>query len=908
MSHRTYWLIATAILVMGAGLRLWDLAQYPPGPHYDEAANVLITRSIAFGGADLFPIVNSYQGREALYYYLAAPFFQWVHDGRFSLQVVNVLTNLITLAATIALGRAFFGRARGAIIGLLAGALLALSFPQILLARQAFRAPTLPFMQALALLALWRGLISGRLLWLVAGGLLAGGALYTYMAARLFPVWLLIGGLALLLLDRRGTRVRQGVVFMGALALAAAPMLIFALNNPDIFLGRLYEVTQPEQSISLAASLSRHLRMFFIEGEALLRYNLPGRPYFTWPEGLLLLVGLGVSVWRLRHRGPALKRAAYGLLLLAPLMIAPSVISVGGFPPNHMRSIAMVPLIFILIAVGFEAVGSWVMARWPQIQRLSLPLALVGLLVGALLVGHLYLTWAARTDLYADTDADLAAAAAWLKTNAGPEDRIYVAARDRDHPTVSIANLPNVTWLGTETLFRPPPGQSGIVVYPRSAPPPALWSDWLEGNRIPDMPLGPDGQPAFMAFRLTGNLPLPVIQSPPDDVQNGFLTLLGYQANPVFPAAVGAVALYWRVDQTPQPTDLTPLVQVEDYLGNVLARAELPLSQTDAWPSGTVLFARLNVRLPPATAPSPYALRVTWVARQSDQYLSFTTADGAPAGVWAQAGQLEVLRPVNFPDPVDLPIGTRQDVDFAPGVRLLGWNWPPATHRPGEDVRLTLWWQGTPAAERANIELLAHLRGPEATEVPLWSGPLHYPPPQWVDDEVVSEAVRWPLPRDMDSGAYTLILRVDEVAVALGTFEVAGVPRQFAPPPAAEITNQDLGEAFALYGYTLERDADTLRLELVWQARTAVPVDYTVFVHLVDAEGNILAQDDVMPQSNGYPTSLWAAGEYVVDAHTFAEVLPGVVAARVGLYDQNTGQRLRLADGRDFVVLPVPNS
>ncbi len=354
---RGLWL-ALLILLVAAGLRLWQLAAYPPGPHYDEAANVLITRSIAFGGANHFPIVNNYQGREALYYYLTAPLFQWIHDGRFSLQLANAFMGLLTVAATIALGRAMFSGRRGLIIGLTAGALLAFSFPQILLARQAFRAPTLPLLQALALLFLWRGLRRERKLWLLLGGVCAGATLYTYMASRLFPGWLLLAGLFLILIDsgNRLRRLRQGVLFFGVLAITATPMLIFALQNPDIFLGRLYEVTQAEQSITLSESITRHVRMFFIEGEALLRYNLPGRSYFTWPEGMLLLVGLLVCGWRALRPGRPTERAAYVLALLSPLMIIPSVISVGGFPPNHMRSIGMVPLIFILIGVGVEGV------------------------------------------------------------------------------------------------------------------------------------------------------------------------------------------------------------------------------------------------------------------------------------------------------------------------------------------------------------------------------------------------------------------------------------------------------------------------------------------------------------------------------------------------------------------------
>ncbi|MDL1902042.1 hypothetical protein FBR02_14895, partial [Anaerolineae bacterium CFX9] len=195
---------ALLILLCAAFLRFWQLSEYPPGPHYDEGAYLLITRSIAFGGARFFPIVEAYQGREVLYMYLAAPLLHLLGDDIFTLRLTSAFANLITVAGTIALGRLMFSGRRGWVIGLTAGVLIAISFPQFWLARQAFRAVTLPLMQALALACLWRGLRPrrGTYLWLAVAGLLAGSTIYTYMASRLFPLWLLIGGLVLLTAGR----------------------------------------------------------------------------------------------------------------------------------------------------------------------------------------------------------------------------------------------------------------------------------------------------------------------------------------------------------------------------------------------------------------------------------------------------------------------------------------------------------------------------------------------------------------------------------------------------------------------------------------------------------------------------------------------------------------------------------
>src|SRR3954447_24979862 len=100
MTRKHFLALATLTLLIAAFLRIWQLAVYPPGPHYDEAAELLIARSIAFGGARFFPMVGAYQGREVLFYYLSVPLLAFVHDGIFSLRLLSVYCNLLTIAAS----------------------------------------------------------------------------------------------------------------------------------------------------------------------------------------------------------------------------------------------------------------------------------------------------------------------------------------------------------------------------------------------------------------------------------------------------------------------------------------------------------------------------------------------------------------------------------------------------------------------------------------------------------------------------------------------------------------------------------------------------------------------------------------------------------------------------------------
>ena len=104
-----------------------------------------------------------------------------------------------------------------------------------------------------------------------------------------------------------------------------------------------------------------------------------------------------------------------------------------------------------------------------------------------------------------------------------------------------------------------------------------------------------------------------------------------------------------------------------------------------------------------------------------------------------------------------------------------------------------------------------------------------------------------------------------------------------------------------------------LTLTLYWQALTAIDRDYTVFVHLLAADGTRVAQGDSPPQGGHYPTTRWQVGEIIRDAHTVqTENIRHGVQFAIGLYDLKTMARLSIVDeaGRDIgqeVMIGVGN-
>jgi hypothetical protein len=104
----------------------------------------------------------------------------------------------------------------------------------------------------------------------------------------------------------------------------------------------------------------------------------------------------------------------------------------------------------------------------------------------------------------------------------------------------------------------------------------------------------------------------------------------------------------------------------------------------------------------------------------------------------------------------------------------------------------------------------------------------------------------------------------------------------------------DLDNDVALVGYDLsalaradQQAGAEARVTLYWRARQALSKDYVAFVHLEDGQGQVVAQSDNQPASNGYPTSAWSPGEMVKDEHVInlpSDLAAGCYAIKAGMY------------------------
>jgi hypothetical protein len=82
---------------------------------------------------------------------------------------------------------------------------------------------------------------------------------------------------------------------------------------------------------------------------------------------------------------------------------------------------------------------------------------------------------------------------------------------------------------------------------------------------------------------------------------------------------------------------------------------------------------------------------------------------------------------------------------------------------------------------------------------------------------------------------------------------------------------------------------DTISVTLTYEMVQSNGKAGTAFVHVLDANGQPIAQDDHAPMQGNYPTDLWDAGECVREP--FSMILPqntiGPLRVVTGFYDKN---------------------
>jgi len=112
--------------------------------------------------------------------------------------------------------------------------------------------------------------------------------------------------------------------------------------------------------------------------------------------------------------------------------------------------------------------------------------------------------------------------------------------------------------------------------------------------------------------------------------------------------------------------------------------------------------------------------------------------------------------------------------------------------------------------------------------------------------------------------------------------------------PDIQPTQVTFGDQIRLTGYAYHLEGRYLSVAFVRERAAAVDGPYKLFVHLVNAAGELLTQNDQFPVGDFLPPDTWTPNSSIRDLHGL--LLPPQAAApyrlRLGWYDSNTSQRL----------------
>jgi hypothetical protein len=196
--------------------------------------------------------------------------------------------------------------------------------------------------------------------------------------------------------------------------------------------------------------------------------------------------------------------------------------------------------------------------------------------------------------------------------------------------------------------------------------------------------------------------------------------------------------------------------------------------------------------------------------------------------------------------------------------------------------------------------------------------------PEWKPGEVIVERYDIPLAFDTPSGDDDLKLGFSDLTTgqdvlppaSLQALHVTAAQRAHVDLPAETVAN--FNAQIALLGATANgvahsdplptisvKPGETIEVWLNWLAQQQIDESYTVFVHLIDGNNQLHAQQDYTPMGGAFPTQLWIpkwiAGQSVHDPYQIKvpdDLPPGEYFIEAGMYGMTSQRRVPII-GRD---------
>jgi hypothetical protein len=267
----------------------------------------------------------------------------------------------------------------------------------------------------------------------------------------------------------------------------------------------------------------------------------------------------------------------------------------------------------------------------------------------------------------------------------------------------------------------------------------------------------------------------------------------------------------------------------------------------------------------------------------------------------------------------------RLEVDYGDQLRLIGYRLAEPLAR-SDSAEFTLYWQCLMPIT-ADYSVFTIVYGRQLQELGKRDAyPYHglYTTRQCQPGQIFADPYRIPIE---SSGAFTPTVLRAQVGLRDGQTK-AELPTSANGQPLSSVmlevgklidtlphehaatVDYRLGDHIRLQDVRISREDDTPYLLSTWTTTATPPEAYTIFVHVLDVQGNLIGQADGPPLNGDYPTDWWSPGETIVDSRPLP-LPPEADRVTIGLYRLSDQTRLPIADEAgqrvpdDEFVLPV---
>ncbi len=875
MTQRRWVALSTVILFGAFALRLWNLGSQ--SLWHDEAWSIY---------SAYHPFQIGDPNTPMLFHDLLAAWMLLVGDGVWALRFWSLILGVLLVAVAAAITRRWFGP-RAAII---ASILVAISpslwvFSQELRPYIAVPLLTLGLLVAADAVLRARGPVPRQIwLWLIV---IEAVFLYTHNLSVPVVAWLNVTVLVVLAFRREWRRILTWLLIQAGLFVLYLPWLVTQqptgtpLNTPP----------------AIALALPWDIWQSYFTGVKAMLGADRDLMALTAAVGILALGAL-IAVVMYRRTGRT-------LLVMSQVILVPVfeviIISAAHIDFHPRYFVASIPATLMLLAVGLDTLRR---------KRLLAPLALAGAVLIAVGTTARMITVMYSSPVYQHDDfRSIAQRYAQL----GPDDAIIIP----------YGWDPTVDYYSRKLNFKariigiPLHSDAQTIVEQLQA---ALWdrltprAELLTWYQLPADVRG--AYPCLLGATgtLSESLTVSGLKS---DTYTGFL--------PPRVATSDAAADYQQVrltgldqvgrtgDRTclithwllPQQTSenwrltlraLNPLeATIAQADTDLLNRNELP---TSLWKAGQAETAFSLLNLPDAAPPDSYRVMAGVYSDQTPNGLD-ALEDGRAVGRQVTIGA--VKRWFAYAATAQ---PTAADLDLGDGLYLHQKDLTAGPLQSGQRLRLSFeWWQAGDVHSLKARRVLVSLEGQDwrvSTQVPVLPA---------------AKDLTWDMltvPANAQGKAMLKVTTPDNRSTPVADYEIQHVDRVFAEPVVqTRLDGADFTGVGSLVGFTVSvarmNRQEWRYVTLLWRADDASSTAYTVFVHLLDDKGQLVAQNDSQPAGGSRPTTTWVKGEYLFDNHDLgfqSQNYSSPLTIEVGLYDATTGKRVSLSNGSDRIVLP----